>query len=130
MKLVVRLNDEVQETATFKSKAEMVKFIADSYGKDRLEEISTAMARNGRWSDGYGRDYEFVGFDERYAMFQFEEMTFIVKYRSCRDIGNVIEDAISSYDVDEDVEYEDVVTDIMDSFNVEWEFVQPRIYRI
>ena len=65
---------------------------------------------------------------EHFAFFDFDEARYLVKYEG-DDIGDEIEDAISSYDVD-DAEYEDVVNDIMNSFNVKWEIVPCRKYWI
>lgn len=71
--------------------------------------------------------------NEHYAFFDFDEARYLVRYKSDKDIGDEIEDAIMSYadsigEENCDDEYEDVVKDIMDSFNVEWEFVPCRKY--
>ena len=69
--------------------------------------------------------------NEHYAFFDFDEDRYLVKYKSNKDIGDQIEDAISSWaDAGDDSEYKDVVKDIMDSFKVEWEFVPVRRYWI
>lgn len=67
---------------------------------------------------------------EHYAMFDFDEARHLVRYESGKDIGDEIEDALSSYDCGDDEEYEDIVKAIMDSFNVKWEFVPCRRYWI
>ena len=68
---------------------------------------------------------------EHYAFFDFDEARYLVRYKSVKEIGDEIEDALSSWtNNDDDAEYEDVVKDIMDSFNVEWEFVPVRRYWI
>ena len=66
---------------------------------------------------------------ECYAIFDFDESRYLVRYWTDRNIGDEIEDAITNLDFD-DVEYEDVVHDIMDSFNVSWEIVPCRKYVI
>lgn len=66
---------------------------------------------------------------EHFAIFDFDEARYLVKYEG-EDIGDEIEDAISSYDFDDDTEYEDMVADIMNSFNVKWTIVPYRKFWI
>lgn len=79
--------------------------------------------------------------NEHYAFFDFDEARYLVKYKSDKDIGDQIEDAISSLTddgaldkvhttSDELLDYEKFVHSVMDSFNVEWEFVPVRRYWI
>lgn len=67
---------------------------------------------------------------EHFALFDFDEARYLVKYTSDKEIGDEIEDAISSYDMTDDTEYEEMVADIMNSFNVKWEIVPYRKYWI
>lgn len=69
---------------------------------------------------------------ERFAYFDFDFSKFLVKYKSDKDLGNEIEDAIQNHpDLDnEDVEYEDLVKDVMNSFEVEWEIIPCRSFVI
>lgn len=67
---------------------------------------------------------------EHYAMFDFDEDRFLVRYESDDEtIGDQIEDAIDAFEENDD-SFEDWVTEIMDSMNVKWEFVPVRRYWI
>ena len=65
---------------------------------------------------------------EKFAFFDFSAGRYLVKYKTDKEIGDEIEDAISAYEDNDDAEYQDVVRDIMNSFGVEWEFVPCRKY--
>ena len=59
---------------------------------------------------------------ERYAFFDFDEAHYLVRYKSENDIGDEIEDAISTFEgLDDD--YEDCVKDVMRSFDVEFDII-------
>lgn len=67
----------------------------------------------------------------KYAFFDFDEDRYLVEYRSETDIGDEIEDALSSWadgEEPDDSPYEDIVKGIMDSFGVEWRFLPVRKY--
>ena len=66
--------------------------------------------------------------NEHYAFFDFDEARYLVRYKSDKDIGDEIEDAISAHVDDLDLEYEDFVDDVMTLMGVEWEFVPCRKY--
>ena len=63
----------------------------------------------------------------RFIRFDFTQDAILVAYKSDKNLNDEIEDAIYSfyYQIgdDEDIEYEEAVKDIMDSFNIEWEIV-------
>lgn len=106
--------------------------------KVMLQDAEKALNNCGWWRDQNGTNYKLDWNDkednaikEHFAFFDFDEGRYLVKYKSGKDIGDDIEDAISSYyDNGDDVEYEDVVTDVMNSFGVEWEFIPCRRYLI
>ena len=60
---------------------------------------------------------------ERFAYFDFDFSKFLVKYKSDKDLGDEINNVIKYQPYDEDKEYEDIVTDVMNSFEVEWEII-------
>ena len=68
---------------------------------------------------------------EHYAFFDFDEDRFLVRYYSDNNICDEIEDAFSSIcENEDDSDYEEIVKDVMDSFNVKWEFLPVRRYWI
>ena len=66
---------------------------------------------------------------EHYAFFDFDEAHYLVRYKSANDIGDEIEDAISSFE-GSDEEYGDFVKDVMRSFDVEFDIIPCRKYWI
>ena len=64
---------------------------------------------------------------EHYFLFDFDEATYLVKYKSDKDLGNQISDTIDSYDAD-DAEYKDIVDDVMAQVCAEYEVVPCRKY--
>ena len=64
-----------------------------------------------------------------FLAFHFEDLVnpILVKYQAEKDLRYEIEDCMQSYieaDTEEDIEYEDLINDIMSSFwALDWEFV-------
>ena len=61
-----------------------------------------------------------------FTVFDFEGKRFLVAYKSDKDLSDELEDAIFSFyyqNCDDDLDYQDIVNDIMSSFNVEWQFI-------
>lgn len=60
---------------------------------------------------------------EYFIKFNFEEgPEYFIKYKAEKSLSVEIEDAIVNFQEEDDLKYEEFIKEVMDSFNVEWDF--------
>jgi len=68
---------------------------------------------------------------EFFVLFDCDVAYRLVWFKSVTDIRDQIEDAISSYvEAHPEFESDDLVSEVMNSFDVEWQYATCRVYRI
>ena len=55
---------------------------------------------------------------------------YLLKYWADKNIDDEIEDAIVNFQGEDDLEYEEFIKEIMNSFTLDWQYVPLRVFNI